>query len=44
VEGEGEAQKLTDRLESFLNSGGRSGEAFYAWPDNMGAVVTVGEE
>jgi len=44
VEGEREAQKLTDRLERFLNSGGRSGEAFYAGPDNKGAVVTIGEE
>jgi beta-RFAP synthase len=44
VEGEEQAQTLTGRLERFLNSNGRSGEAFYARPDNKGAVVRVGEE
>jgi beta-RFAP synthase len=44
VEGEEQAQTLTGKLERFLNSRGRIGEAFYARPDNKGAVVTVGEE
>jgi beta-RFAP synthase len=44
VMGEEQAQTLTGRLERFLNSNGRSGEAFYARPDNKGAVVKVGEE
>ena len=44
VEGEEQAKTLTGELERFLNSGGRSGEAIYARPDNKGAVVTVGDE
>ena len=44
AEGERQARTLASRLEGFLNSGGRSGEAFYARPDNEGAVVKVGED
>ena len=44
VEGEEQANEVAGKLEVFLNSGGRSGEAFYAGPDNKGAVVTIVED
>jgi len=44
VEGEDQAKEVAGKLEAFLNSGGRSGEAFYAGPDNKGAVVTIVED
>lgn len=44
VEGEESAEELVGNLERFLNSGGMSGEAFYAGPDNRGAVIKVSEE
>jgi len=40
VEGEGQAREISDRLEEFLNSDDRRGEAFVARPDNRGAIVT----
>ncbi len=43
VEGEGQAREVMGKLERFLNSGGRRGEAFYARPDNKGAIVTIKE-
>jgi beta-ribofuranosylaminobenzene 5'-phosphate synthase len=43
VEGEGQAREVTGKLERFLNSGGRRGEAFYVRPDNKGAIVTIKE-
>lgn len=44
VKGERQAEELVDKLEGFLNSEGRKGEAFYARPDNRGVVVTIREE
>ena len=41
VRGESDAERVSERLRSFLNSGGRRGESFVAKPDNKGAVVTV---
>ena len=41
VDGEDNAQMISERLNGFLNSGGRRGESFVAWPDNKGAIVSV---
>ena len=43
VRGESEAERVSERLRGFLNSGGRRGESFVARPDNRGAVVTVSD-
>ncbi|MDH5791676.1 MAG: GHMP kinase, partial [Candidatus Bathyarchaeota archaeon] len=43
VRGESDAEKISERLRGFLNSGGRRGESFVARPDNRGAVVTVSD-
>ena len=43
VRGESDAERVSERLRSFLNSGGRRGESFVAKPDNRGAVVTVSD-
>lgn len=40
VEGEGQAQDISGRLEEFLNSDDRRGETFVARADNRGAIVT----
>lgn len=41
VEGEDQAGRVAEKLKSYLNSGGRRGEAFVAAPNNEGATVTV---
>jgi len=44
VDGETHAREVTERLVKFLTTDGRQGKAFYARPDNEGAVITVAEE
>jgi len=41
VDGEGQAEEVTERLREFLNGDGRRGEAFYTGPNNKGATITV---
>ncbi len=43
VKGESDAERISEGLRGFLNSGGRRGESFVARPDNRGAVVTVSD-
>lgn len=41
VEGSGQAEEVSERLNEFLNSDGRRGEAFYTSPNNTGAMMKV---
>ncbi len=43
VKGESDAERISKRLQGFLNNGGRRGESFVAKPDNRGAVVTISD-
>lgn len=44
ADGENHAEEISRRLDGFLNSESRRGEAFVARPDNRGAVVTIKKE
>jgi beta-RFAP synthase len=41
VKGQKQASILRSQLSEFLNSNGKSGEAFVAVPNNKGAIITV---
>jgi len=44
VDGEEQARRVVKRLSKFLTVDGRRGKAFYARPDNEGAVIKVAEK